>query len=219
MRHSLNPLPVGRRAAALLLPLIVLLGLAANPAAADTKTVTVPATLVFQHGANPDPAHPGNCSALVFAQWASTGQNVTSGTATVKFQSPAGYTTASSAAGPLFQDTTQYVRTYTVSPGAHWINVGTSGGDGVEPDDCHALDARHHELFAGAVATIALTVEVDEAVCAKAKAKSMARSKSVTKAKTKLKNASKSKKPGAKKALESARAKLATARGQVNASC
>jgi hypothetical protein len=122
-------------------------------------------------------------------------------------------------AGPLFGDTAKWVKVYTVAPGSHWINVGKGWRDGATPDDCSELQTDIIAAWAGATATIALTVEIDPAVCAAAKAKSKAKSKDVARLKTKLKNASKAQKPGVKEALEKARGRLEKARAAVTTSC
>lgn len=180
--------------------LLAVLGLAPAAAHAQTKTVTVPGQIVFEHGANP--AKPSNCSAAVFAQWkADPKLKVTSATA-ITFPPEGEYRETREAP---FDDTYDWVRVYTAPPGTHRIKVGVSWGDGATPTDCSDLHARNIAAWPNTTARIELTVDTS-AECTAAQKRSTKAGKDLLKAQTRLAQA------GSARAKRRARHKVASAR-------
>ena len=194
-------------AALLLLP-------SATALAQTTKTVTVPGTVVFQHGAKP--TDPGNCSAIVFVQWTND--------AKLKVLSArAVYTWAGAEESEIrqapFDDTYDWVRIYTVPPGSHWIAVTKSWADGPHANDCGDMNATHQAQIPNRQARVELTVD-NTAACAAARTKLTKASRAVSKAQTarsKAKSAKAKRRAGAK--LRSARAGKKKADKAVTAEC
>jgi len=136
--------------------------LSAAPASAqETKTTTVPAELVFHHGNRPGDA--GNCSAVVFGKWKDVPNTVS---ATINYTWRGEPYTKSGT--PPWDDTYQWVATYTVEPGYHWIEISTSWRDGPLPSDCSDMIATYMERYSS-TATATLTVEIDQEACNAAK--------------------------------------------------
>lgn len=179
---------------------LCLLALALPVASASAKTVqkTVPGELVFANGQRP--GDPGNCSAIVFVQWADV-PGTTNATAYYMFNGKE----YSKAAPPPFNDSYEWVATYTVPPGAHWIQVGKGWSDGPVANTCEGTSAKQRTLFATPV-RVELTVELDPKLCKDAQAKLAERKKAVTKIKGELRNAT------TQKAKSRLRAKLTRAK-------
>jgi hypothetical protein len=174
---------------AVLLVCALLLLPSAASAQTVTKTVTIPGTAVFQHGANP--SKPGNCSALTFVQWTNpAGATVTRATAKMKSY---GREVVVTAEGPAFHDTTDWVKVYTVTPGAHWILMGKSWADGPIANDCADMNVKHQENWDRSFpVTVDLTID-NSATCTKAQAALKKARTGLTKARSRLKKAKSSK--------------------------
>jgi hypothetical protein len=172
-----------------MLKLLALIGalflVPAADAVAQSKTVTVPGTLVFEHGENPD--DPGNCSAIIFAQWSHDPQLKVISARAVVFP-PEGERSTSKDAP--FDDTYTWVLTYTAPAGTHRIAIGKSWGDGpVIPNDCSDANAVHLSQWPNHEARIELTVDTT-AACTAAQKRVTAVSRDLLKARTKLAQAS-----------------------------
>lgn len=193
---------------------VCLLSLALPVASATAKTVekTVPGELVFQHGQRP--GDPGNCSGVVFAQWKDVPGTV-SATAYYVYRGAE----TSKSAQPPFNDVYEWVATYTVSPGAHWIQLGVSWADGPVVNTCADVNEKQRAVYTGPV-RVELTVEIDPKVCKDAQAKLSARRKVVTTVRKRLNNATTQKaKNKLRGKLERARTKRATAAKRVTELC
>jgi hypothetical protein len=111
------------------------MGLSATSASAATEVKTVKGEVIFAHGQRP--TDPGNCSAIVFVQWADQ-----PGTVSAKaFYTWKGKEYSKVAESP-FNDTYEWVATYTVPPGQHWIQVGKGWRDGPGVDTCEDAAAQ-----------------------------------------------------------------------------
>ncbi len=183
-------------------------------AIAQSKTVTVPGTVVFEHGENPN--DPGNCSAAVFVQWSHDPTlNVVSARAIVA--NPAGEASKSKAAP--FDDTYDWVRIYTAPPGTHRIVMGVSWGDGpVVPNDCGETNARHMAQWPTREASIELTVDVT-AACSAAQKKASAAAKQLRIARARVSQAPPSAQRRERRKLQSALAAKRRADKAVRAAC
>lgn len=181
---------------------LCLLALALPAASASAKTVqkTVPGELVFQHAQRP--GDPGNCSGVVFAQWADV-PGTTNATAYYIYRG----TETSKAGQPPFNDTYNWVATYTVTPGAHWIQLTVSWADGPTANTCESTNEKQRAVYSGPV-RVELTVELDPKLCEDAKAKLAARTKAVNKLKKQLSEAT------TRKAKSKLRAKLTKAKAK-----
>ncbi len=160
---------------------LLALGLSATPAFAKTMEKTVDGEVVFKYGQRP--TDPGNCSAIVFVQWADV-PGTTNATAHYTFNGKDGSQTREAP----FDDTYEWVATYTVQPGYHWIQVGKGWSDGPHPNTCQGTSDKQRTLF-GTEATVDLTIEIDPKLCKDAQAKLTARKKAVNKLKKQLGNA------------------------------
>jgi len=194
--------------------LAALLLLPAAAAQAQTKTVTVPGQLVFEHGASP--TDPGNCSAAIFAQWkADPKLKVTSATAIVF--PPEGEQRKVKEAP--FDDTYDWVRVYTAPPGTHRIQIGVSWGDGPVANDCGDANATHMGQWPNKTAKIELQVDTS-ADCTAAQKQVTKASKALLKARTKLARARSDKgKRRARAQVRSAQAAKKKADKAVRESC
>jgi hypothetical protein len=159
---------------------------------------TVPGEVVFAYGQRP--GDHGNCSAIVFVKWADQPRTI-SARAIYTFKGQE----RSQGAAPPFNDTYEWVATYTVPPGHHWIQVGKSWADGPVANTCEGTSAKQRTLI-GTVARVELTVELDPKLCTAAKATLAGRSKTVNRLKAQLRKAS------TKTAKSKLRKKLATAK-------
>ena len=101
---------------------LLVMGLSATTASAATEVKTVKGEVVFAYGQRP--GDPGNCSAIVFVKWPDQPRTV-SATAFYTFKGQE----RSQVAAPPFNDTYEWVATYTVTPGYHWIQAGKSWKD------------------------------------------------------------------------------------------
>lgn len=152
--RMLRFVPPARLALLVVVALVLGLGMSSagsaqqSPTRADEKVVD--ATLVFLHGARP--TRPGNCDAVVFAQWDHVGDTV-SATASFTFNGKA----ATKTLAPPYDDTFTKVNTYTAPAGTHWIQIGLGFGDGPRPNDCADMSARQRAAF-GPTATVKLTI-------------------------------------------------------------
>jgi hypothetical protein len=179
---------------------LALLGVAAPAASAATEVRTVPGEVVFQHGQRP--GDPGNCSAIVFVQWADVPRTV-SATAFYTWRGEE----RSKVATPPFDDLYEWVATYTVAPGHHWIQVGKGWTDGPNPDTCEDTSAKQRQDF-GTEARVELTIEIDSAACDAAKANLKKRKTAVARITEQLRDAS------TKKAKARLREKLSAAKAK-----
>jgi hypothetical protein len=185
---------------------------AAPAAASTTHTKTVPATLVFNHGQRP--GHPGNCSAVVFLQWADVpgttnakGHYVWKGAAKTKsIEAP-------------FEDTFELVALYQAPPGFHWMEVGKGWTDGPKANTCEEMSNRQKVNY-GTAASVELQVADDPAVCKRATARLLAANKAVAKATKAVARAKSAKSRKARNAkLKKARARQAKAVKRYNDVC
>jgi hypothetical protein len=183
---------------AILLASLLITGLSATSASAKTEVKTVPGEVVFAYGQRP--GDPGNCSAIVFVKWADQPRTI-SARAIYTFKGQE----RSQGAPPPFNDTYEWVATYTVPPGFHWIQVSKGWADGPVANTCEGTSAKQRTLI-GTVARVELTVELDPKLCTAAKATLAARSKTVNRLKAQLRKAS------TKTATSKLRKKLATAK-------
>jgi hypothetical protein len=200
------------RAARFVLPVLVLMAVVAPTASAATKEKTVKGDVVFAHGQRP--GDPGDCSAIVFVQWADVPGTV-SARAIYTFN---GSERSESLPAP-FNDTFKFVADYQVPAGYHWIAVGRSWSNGPVANTCEDTSEKQKQII-GTKASVELTIEIEPAVCNAAKAKLAVRKKAVSKLSSHLRKASTQK---AKKALRSkiakAKTKRATAAKRVHDVC
>jgi len=191
---------------------LLVMGLSATTASAATEVKTVKGEVVFAYGQRP--GDPGNCSAIVFVKWPDQPRTV-SATAFYTFKGQE----RSQVAAPPFNDTYEWVATYTVTPGYHWIQVGKSWKDGPVADTCEGISAKQRTLI-GTEARVELTLAPDPKVCKAAKTTLTAKRKAVTKLKAQLRNASSAKaKSRLRTKLTAAKAKQAKALKRVGQVC
>ena len=126
----------------------------------SSKTVVVPARIVIKHGNRP--SDPGNCSAVVFAQWKDV-PGTTAATVSYVWQ---GEDHSVSGKAP-FPAKFNIVATYRVPEGYRWIVVGYSHADGPTPNDCSQVVSRIKPLYSANGASAELTV-VQSAKCVEA---------------------------------------------------
>jgi hypothetical protein len=86
---------------------------------------------------------------------------------------------------PPFDDTYEWVATYRVPSGFHWIEVGVTWADGPGTRDCKDATAKHREMY-GTKASAEVTVDTT-AECNEAKAAYAAAGKRLKKARASLK--------------------------------
>lgn len=186
---------------------LLVLGFFTAPVASagtTTEEITVPGTIQYLHGQ--DPADPGHCSALVFVQWADVPGTV-SARAYYTFKGQE----RSESAAPPFSDTTDWVVTYTVSPGSHWILVGKSWVDGPTVATCEDK-AELYKTLITAPARVVLTVERDNAKCEAAQAAVSKLQGRVKSLKSRMKAATGKRKAALRKALLTRKKQLAKAK-------
>ncbi len=207
-----------RSSVGLLTVATLVIGPAVAPAQADatvsstkTEQITVPATLEFRQGQNPNA--PGNCSAPVFVQWKDV-PGTTS--ATAYYTTEGGEKSATST--PPFDDTTEWIATYTVQPGYHWIYINGSSRAGPLPSTCEDLTAKHRTIFTTPVRVV-LTVEKDNSKCAAAGAAADKAAKRVKRLRNRLQDATGQKRIVVKQQLRKARSQLARARDRQQRLC
>jgi hypothetical protein len=188
------------------------MGLSATTASAATEVKTVKGEVVFAYGQKP--GDPGNCSAIVFVKWPDQPRTV-SATAFYTFKGQE----RSQVAAPPFNDTYEWVATYTVTPGYHWIQVGKSWKDGPVADTCEGTSAKQRTII-GTEARVELTLGIDPKLCTSAQAALTAKRKAVNKLKAQLRKAStKSAKSKLSKKLATAKSKQAKAAKRVGEVC
>ena len=211
MRHDQHP----RLAlTAAVTAVLVAMGLFAAPAATagtTTEEITVPATIQYLHGQNP--SDPGNCSALVFVQWADVPGTV-SARAYYTFKGQE----RSESATPPFSDTTNWVATYTVSPGSHWILVGKSWADGPLVNTCEDKAELYKTLITNPVRVV-LTVERDNSKCEAAQTLVTKLQGKVKSLKSRMKAASGKRKDALRDALRTRKKQLAKAKVAEQRAC
>lgn len=191
---------------------VVALALPVASAGAKTVQKTVPGELVFAHAQRP--GDPGNCSAVVFVQWTDV-PGTTNATAHYVYRGAPG----SKAGQAPFDDTYEWVATYTVSPGAHWIQLTVSWADGPIANTCESTSEKQRAVYSGPV-TVDLTVTLDPKLCVDAKAKLAARKKAVTALQKRLGDATTQKaKRKLRAKLTKAKAKRTTATTRVTEVC
>jgi hypothetical protein len=172
----------------------------AATASAKTKVQTVDAEIVFQNGNRP--GDEGNCSAVVFGKWKDVPRTV-SATVYYTYQGEERSVTGV----PPWDDTYEFVATYTVEPGYHWIEISTSWGDGPVANDC-SNKVEIYKTRYGTEGRAELTVEIDPAEC-KAAQKAVTKWRgSVNKLKAELRKAT------TRKAKKQLNAKLTSAKGK-----
>lgn len=162
--------------------LALALALPGSAAAQETKTQTVSAEVVYTNGQRP--GDPGNCSAVVFVKWADV-PGTTAATAYYMFKGEE----RSKASTPPFDDTYEWVATYQVDPGFHWIQVGVSWSDGPAANDCSATREKYKTLISTEARVELQVPAVDEKACTAAKRARADRRKAVSKLQKKLRNA------------------------------
>jgi hypothetical protein len=182
---------------------LLALALPVATASAKTTTKTVPGEVVFKYGQRP--TDPGNCSAIVFVQWADV-PGTTYAKALYTFN---GKESSSGMLEPPFNDTYEWVATYTVTPGSHWIQIGKGWSDGPVANTCQGTSDKQRTLF-GTEASVELTIEIDPKLCKDAQKKLAARKQTVNKLKKQLRNAETQK---AKNKLSAKLKKAKTKRG------
>lgn len=148
---SRSSLIVGAFCCLVLASLVLQAGAAPARAASGTYVKSMAATLVFQHGARAD--KPGNCSALVFAQWPDVKDTVS---ATVRYTWRGKESTKTFS--PPWDDTYHWVIDYQAPYGSHWGQIGKSWGDGPTPNDCSESSAQQRVDF-GSTALVDLTIK------------------------------------------------------------
>jgi hypothetical protein len=161
---------------------VLAMALSAMPAsAATTKVTTVPAEIVFANGNRPGDA--GNCSAVVFGKWRDVPGTIS---ATIEYTwKGAPYTKTGT---PPWDDTYEFVATYTVEPGYHWIEISTSWADGPVANDCSGMVETYKQRYS-TTAVAKLTVEIDPAKCKAATDRADARRRKVNKLRAQLRSA------------------------------
>lgn len=139
------------------LTLLSLAALALFPASsfADTVLKSVDGTIIFANGSNP--TNPGNCSAVVFAQWKHVPNTVYATASTVRSN---GKTVTQSAKGPNFHDVNTTAKTYIAPAGNHWIVLGANWGSGAKPCDGSQWQATQRASYPNDV-KIDLTLQGD----------------------------------------------------------
>lgn len=142
---------------------LVALGAATPSAVSKTTTVTVPAEFVVMNGQRP--GDPGDCSAIGFVRWPDR-----AGTVSAKAIYTYKGVEQSKSAAPPFDDTYEWVATYTVTPGFHWIAISKSWVNGSQPNTCESDVPRIQALY-GTTARVELEVEIDPRVCTAARAR------------------------------------------------
>jgi hypothetical protein len=136
---------------------VLAMTLMATTASAATKTKTVDAEIVFEKGNRP--GDPGNCSSVVFGKW----KDVPGTTAATVYYTWRG-TEYSVSGEPPWNDTYEWVATYTVEPGYHWLEISTSWSDGPRPNDCSSQVETAKERYS-TEGRAELTIEIDPAKC------------------------------------------------------
>jgi hypothetical protein len=144
-----------RRLAAAAVALGVFMCAAPASSSADVETLkkTVDAKIVFEYGANP--ARPGNCSAVAFAEWKDVPGTKSALATTV---TAAGKKIEVTASAPDFHDYNHTAREYFAPPGSHRIIIGAGWGDGPKPNDCGLTSLKQRESLINPV-TVELTFE------------------------------------------------------------
>jgi hypothetical protein len=162
--------------------------LVAVPAAADAKTTTktVDAIVVAKNGQKP--TDPGNCAAILFAQWKHV-PNVTS--ATVRFavttsQGPRAESVTQK--GPAFDNHLVFIATFDVAQGSDWVAFGTSWRDGPGVETCAAMATKMSGAIVRPV-TVELTIDSGAAACDAAQADVTRLQKKISQVNSKLKRA------------------------------
>lgn len=201
-----------------LLMALALLSLVVVPAAADaeTRTKTIDATVVVNHGQRP--GDPGNCSAIAFAQWKHV-PNVKS--ATVQYAvktSGAPRKESESRSGPAFDNHFVFVATYDVPPGSDWVAFGKSWADGPIADTCEAKAIKLSGIIVRPV-TVELTIEIDRVACLAARKKHSAKQTAVTRLQRRVSGAKGREKARLKKALKAAKKSRDAAKAKVAELC
>jgi len=202
------------RLAATLLALFALAAAAPAAASAGTVTKTVPAQYVFVHGQNP--ADPGNCSAIVFAQWTDVPGTISALARYTGLVDAAWGEQTESRPAP-FDDTYKWVATYTVPAGSHWIQIGKGWRDGPGVDDCADMSAKQPALYRAPV-NVDLTIQ-ESAGCVSAHRKADKATASIATLQKKLKQASRRRRAAVKKQLSSAKRDLKKAQKDVTTRC
>ncbi len=139
-----------RTAALCLAAAAALVGVVASLASAVAKPRTVPAQIVYEHGNRP--GDPGNCSAVVFAQW----EHVPASSVVVRY-SYNGVATSKASAFP-FDNEYQLVKLYVAPVGYDRVNLGGSWADGPIANDCSDKEPKQRALL-GTEATVEITGE------------------------------------------------------------
>jgi len=186
-----------------------------SPAAAQvkTKTQTVPAEVIFEHGARAD--RPGNCSAIVFVQWKDV-PNTISAKAFYLWKG----VESSKVGEPPFDDAYSWEIDYKAPAGSHRTQVGKGWGDGPKPNDCSETSARQKEVF-GTQARVELTIEQvgQTEACAKALKALRESNKAVRKLTGRVRRASGAEKQALRAKLAKAKARRARAAARVRKEC
>lgn len=199
----------GRSALALA---VVALAAATPLASAKTTTVTIPAEFVVLNGQRP--GDPGDCSAIGFVKWPDRPGTV-SARAIYTYEG----SEASKTAVPPFDDTYEWVATYQVPAGFHWIAISKSWVNGSQPNTCESYVPKILALY-GTTARVELEVEIDPRVCTAARARLATSQKRVTALAGQLQDASTARRRAAlRAALERAKAKRTKAREAVREAC
>jgi hypothetical protein len=189
------------------------MALSAMPAsAATTKVKTVPAEIVFANGNRPGDA--GNCSAIVFGRWRHV-PNTISATVEYTWKGEAHSKTGT----PPWDDIYEWVATYTVEPGYHWIAISQSWRDGPLPSDCSDMVETARQRYS-TTAVAKLTVEIDPAKCKAATDRAKARRRAVNGLRAQLRSAETARAKNRLRArLENAKERRSKAIARMKAAC
>lgn len=202
------------RLAATLAALLVLAAVGASAAAAATVTRTVPGEYVFAHGQRPDA--PGNCSAIIFVQWADVPGTIAATARYTSLSNGSWGERAETREAP-FDDTYTWVTTYTAPPGTHWIAIGRGWSAGPRPNDCSAMSERQRPLYRTPV-TVELTIQEPPA-CVAANASVAKITRRIATLQKQLARASAKRKRSLSRKLAGARRDLARAQGAAGQHC
>ena len=201
-----------------LLIALALLPLVAAPAAANaqTKTKSVPTTVVVNHGQRP--TDPGNCSAIAFAQWKHV-PNVQRATVHYAVKtSGAPRKESETRNGPAFDNHFEFVATYDVPAGSDWIAFGKNWRDGPGVDTCEGAAGKLDAAIVRPV-TVELTIKIDPVACSAARKKHSAKQKAVTRLQGRVSGAKGREKARLRKALKAAKKSRDAAKANVAELC
>ena len=197
---------------------LALLPLVAVPAGAEaqTKTKTVPATVVVNHGQRP--TDPGNCSAIAFAQWKHV-PNVQSATVRYAYKTSGDPRQESETrSGPAFDNHFEFVATYDVPAGSDWIAFAKNWRDGPGVDTCEGLAGKLDAIIVRPV-TVELTIKIDPVACSAARKQHSRKQKAVAKLQGRVTGAKGREKARLKKALKAAKKSRDAATAKVAELC